>query len=235
MYSVVMMAALTAGSTSTGNWFRNSGCHGCHGWGHSTYAGNLCHGCYGVGSHGTYGHWGSYGSYGHYNSFSVYTPSTCFGTFGCVGCYGCYGGWSCYGTALPHHGYWHECPQGVIAPQEAVPGRVAPGRDPKIEETPLPREKKEDQVRARISIDVPAGAKVYLDGQLMRSTDTKRVFQTPALVPGQTYFYDVRVEIVRDGQTVSETQRVVLQPGQVAVAAFPNLNNRDTATAQTGR
>jgi uncharacterized protein (TIGR03000 family) len=237
MYSVVLMAALTAGSSSSGHWFRNPchgcsgcyGCYGCHGWGYSTYAGNFCHGCYGVcsGCYGAYTSW----SYGHYSTFSVYAPAvTCWGTFGCTGCYGCYGGWSCYGAALPHHGYWHEYPPGEIVPQRK-------GTE-KIEETPPPKEQKkekktEEEARAQVTIDVPADAKVYVDGQLMKSTSAKRAFRTPVLVPGQTYFYDVRVEIVRDGRTIVENQRVILNPGQAVTASFPNLNQGAVATAQS--
>src|SRR5437868_14649218 len=50
MYSVVLMAALTAGTT-TPSW--GSGCHGCSGgWGgchgcHGLFAGRGCHGCHG--------------------------------------------------------------------------------------------------------------------------------------------------------------------------------------------
>src|SRR5579862_3349764 len=74
MYSVVLMAALTAGSSSTGHWFSHGcsgcygcygGCHGCSGWGYTTYGGNLCHGCH--------GYPGCYGGPGYNNSFSVYT------------------------------------------------------------------------------------------------------------------------------------------------------------------
>lgn len=234
MYSVVLMAALAGAPTSTGHWFSHChGCHGCHGcygchgcWGHTThYAGNFCHGC--QGGYASDGCIGSY--YGYHSGFSVYAPLPCSGVFGCTGCYGCYGGWSCYGVALPHHGYWHECEYGQPLPEKK-------GKD-NIEETPAPREKKnlEEEARARVIIDVPADAKVYIDGQLMKTTSSKRAFRTPALVPGNTYFYDLRVEVVRDGRAVVETQRVLLTPGQVITAAFPNLRDNGTATARNDR
>ena len=52
----------------------------------------------------------------------------------------------------------------------------------------------------------------------------KRTFQTPELTPGHTYYYDLRVEITRDGQTSADSQRIILRPGETATAAFPNLN-----------
>lgn len=57
----------------------------------------------------------------------------------------------------------------------------------------------------------------------MQSSATPRVFQTPDLRAGQLYFYDLRAEIVREGQVVSETQRVILRPGTESVASFANL------------
>ncbi len=229
MYTVVLMAALTGGSASTGFWPGHgcNGCHGCHGWGYSTYSGNLCHGCYGAspwnGCQGNY--------YGVHSTFSVYAPVACVGCFGCTGCYGCYGGWSCYGVALPHHGYWNECPPGVVVPERKKD-------ELNIEETPLPKEQKakpKSEKQARVSFEVPATARVYIDGQLMKSGAGKRVFQTPELAPGEVYFYDVRVEVVRDGQTLSHTQRIILHPGTEVTASFPNLDAQATAAAQTNR
>ncbi len=118
MYSVVLMAALTAGSASNGGWFGHGcsgGCqgyHGCAGWGHATYSGGFCTGC--TGCSGCYGCSGyNYMTgHGYQSSFSVYAPVACSGAFGCTGCYGCYGGWSCYGVPLANHGYWNECAPG---------------------------------------------------------------------------------------------------------------------------
>ena len=40
---------------------------------------------------------------------------------------------------------------------------------------------------------------------------------------GRVYFYDLRVEVIQGGKTVTENQRVILRPGQTIVAAFPGL------------
>jgi uncharacterized protein (TIGR03000 family) len=227
MYTVVLMAALTAGSASTGQGLGH-GCAGCRG----------CVGCWG-------GYPGSGYNYmvgnGYQSAFSVYAPvagaigagaggasAAGGGASGCTGCYGCYGGMSCYGVALPNHGTWNQAAPGA-APAKTIDKK-------KIEETPAPKEdknkdtKNDDQARARLTIDVPVDAKVFLDGQLMTGAVAKRVFQTPVLIAGHTYFYDLRVEIVRDGRTIAETQRVILQPGQMATAAFPKLNQDSAAT-----
>src|SRR5436190_218533 len=118
MYSVVLMAALTAG-TSTPAW-----CHGCHG----------CHGCWSI-------------------------------------CHGCSGG---YVAAAPVMG------TPVVTTDKSTP--------------------------AKLVVEVPADAKLYVDDQLMKTTAARRVFNTPTLEKGQTYYYILRAEMAIDGKTVSETK-----------------------------
>jgi uncharacterized protein (TIGR03000 family) len=263
MYSAILMVALTTAPASQGFCFRGAACHGCFGGCHAARSGchavrSGCHGCHRC--HGGYGtHYGSqwygYSGYGHgLGGYGCYAG--CFGCFcyggaagsggfyggagsylGCHGCHsasigGCHGGHACHG-----HGGCHASCHGSVAPIEPAPpsqpyetDRV-PGRVP--EKVPPPREEKQEQARARVRIDVPADAKVFIDGQLMQSTATPRVFQTPDLKPGQLYFYDLRAEVVREGQVVSETQRVILRPGGEAVASFANLGQASaTASAR---
>jgi uncharacterized protein (TIGR03000 family) len=126
---------------------------------------------------------------------------------------------------MPTYGY--AVPAGPSAPPAAEPR--TPGKG---EVTPPPKENLE-QARARITIDVPEDAKLYIDGQLTKATSTRRTFQTPNLKAGSLYFYDVRVEIVRNGKVVSDSQRVILRPGEEATATFASLGqDSPPATAQ---
>jgi uncharacterized protein (TIGR03000 family) len=214
MYTVVMMAALTASPATTG--------FGCHGWNVATNS--YCQGCAGGCTGAHYGA-GTYYGIGNSGNSSIYAPPHCVGVFSCSGCYGCYGGWSCYGVALPQHGYWNECVPGATEPRKTSPN---------LEETPAPKEiKGKQQTRAQVIIDAPADAKIYVDGQLIHAG--KRTFYTPELTPGEKYFYDVRAEIVRDGQTAFETQRIILDAGHSVTAAFPNLGQEAAITARTGQ
>jgi uncharacterized protein (TIGR03000 family) len=162
---------------------------------------------------GGYGGWGGYGCYG------------CYGGYGCYGCYGCYGGWGCYGC----NGCWGG---GGYGPMQFVPSRT----DPKSEEAPLPRKEKGKDTsmsnRARLIVQIPTGAKLFIDDNPMRVTSSSRSFVTPPLQRGRTYYYEVRAEVVREGRTVSETQRVILRPGEIVQAAFPGLDRPATSTAQ---
>jgi uncharacterized protein (TIGR03000 family) len=213
MYTVVLMTALTAGDVTPDHFFRG-GCRGFLG-GHSCSGGcyGYSNGCYGSGCYGSgcYGRGGCFG-WGAWGGCSGGGGNGCCGGGGCYGAYGagCTGGYGCYGSGA----YVMPVDQG----RPAMPSS----------------EGQTQQVRAQVTIDVPPEAKLFIDGNLMKSGSGRRVFETPALTPGQVYYYEVRVELVRNGQTLSDTQRVVLRPGQAASASFAHLERQgnDTATAQ---
>jgi uncharacterized protein (TIGR03000 family) len=98
--------------------------------------------------------------------------------------------------------------------------------------TPLPEE--DTQVQAKITLVVPADAKVYVDGQPTQLQSERRVFTTPPLQTGKTYYYDFQVEVTRNGRVIRETQQVVIQPGRTQEVSFANLGmgNPDIRTAQ---
>ena len=57
----------------------------------------------------------------------------------------------------------------------------------------------------------------------MKTTSERRVFNSPRLEPGQTYYYMLRAEVVRDGQTLSDTKRVLIHAGDVVQASFRDI------------
>jgi uncharacterized protein (TIGR03000 family) len=77
--------------------------------------------------------------------------------------------------------------------------------------------------RARLIVTLPPDAKLFVDGQAMKTPAERRVFQSPRLEPGQLYYYNLRVEVVRDGRTITREQRVVVQGGRVTQTAFTDL------------
>jgi uncharacterized protein (TIGR03000 family) len=79
--------------------------------------------------------------------------------------------------------------------------------------------------------ELPAGANLYVDGQLVKGSAARRQFYTPKLDRGQSYFYDVRVEVVREGKVVSDEKRVVLRAGDVVTAKFSEGVDRIDAPA----
>lgn len=64
-----------------------------------------------------------------------------------------------------------------------------------------------------ISIWVPNGAKVYINGRETKSTGSHREYVSHGLKPGLTYRYEVRAAMERDGRLVEATKQVYLTAG----------------------
>jgi uncharacterized protein (TIGR03000 family) len=67
---------------------------------------------------------------------------------------------------------------------------------------------------AYLNVSVPEDAKVYLQDQLMTASGTQRRFVTPEIAAGTQLVYTIRVEMVRNGQTLSKVSQAVVGAGQ---------------------
>ena len=67
---------------------------------------------------------------------------------------------------------------------------------------------------AYMNVNVPADATVYLQDQRMTLTGARRRFVTPEIKDGKGLVYDLKVEVERDGRTVSKTTRAAVKAGQ---------------------
>jgi uncharacterized protein (TIGR03000 family) len=160
-----------------------------------------CHGCSGYSCGGCYGGYGCHGCHGYHG---------CYGGYGCYsggGWGGCYGGWSGYGSCA---GCWGGVPGPVVAPLS----------------TPPVEKKKESRLEqpARLLVELPTDAKLYVDDTPMRTSKDRREFRTPPLQVGQTYYYILKAEIVRDGETITETKRVLVKAGDQVQANFGDMS-----------
>jgi uncharacterized protein (TIGR03000 family) len=81
---------------------------------------------------------------------------------------------------------------------------------------------------------MPADAKLYVDDQLMKTTSDRRVFSTPRLEEGQDYYYILRAEVVRDGETMSRTKRIIVRAGEETRTSFPELAGEKVARVESG-
>ena len=82
---------------------------------------------------------------------------------------------------------------------------------------------KPNAASARLTIDVPEDAKLFVDGTLTKGDGSTRNFHTPELPKDQTFFYDLKAEIMVDGAVVTETKRVLVRSGEVLTESFPKL------------
>jgi uncharacterized protein (TIGR03000 family) len=215
MYSMVLMAALTTGTSTPDCWMHRHSCcggsyasYGCSGG----YGG--CHGCWGGSCSGSYSY-GCYGGYSYGGYGSCYGGG-CFGGssysgYGCQGCYGCSG---CYGGSVSPYGMpAGPTPEVVPPPKKTGNESLAP-------------------TRARLIVDLPSDATLYIDDHKMTATAGRRTFNTPALETGETYYYMVRAEVMKDGAPVSVTKRVIVKPGEEIVANFKDMAAPTVTTAK---
>jgi uncharacterized protein (TIGR03000 family) len=225
MYSVVLLAALTATEKAPAHgWTKHHGYGACYG---------ACYGgCYAGWPHAN-GGWGlPYGGY--------------------------WAGYSCYnGHSYNGHGFGMHSPVLAPAPSTYAPvdekaddqkrdktdNKEAPEKNKK---EPDPKKKGKDdkkddaddkaQVRARLEFKLPQGASLYVDGQLVERADERKSFRTPPLERGEQYYYELRVEVVRDGRKYVENKKVTLSAGDMVKADFTTVGTTTgVATAEPAR
>jgi uncharacterized protein (TIGR03000 family) len=94
-----------------------------------------------------------------------------------------------------------------------------PPSQPKADPSkPIPTEmKKEMRMEpGRVTISLPADARLLFNGTAATGTGETRTFATPALIPGQDYGYELTAEVIRDGRLLLVTERVVVRAGETA-------------------
>jgi uncharacterized protein (TIGR03000 family) len=83
---------------------------------------------------------------------------------------------------------------------------------------------------ARVTVVGPAGAKLSVDGVETTLPTGERTFETPKLQTGRQYYYTVKAEVVRDGRSQTETQRVVVEAGKLTRVQFKDLGSVQAAS-----
>jgi len=66
----------------------------------------------------------------------------------------------------------------------------------------------------QVTVLLPAKARLWVDNVECPLTSDERTFNTPPLNANQKYFYNIKVELAHNGETLTETQRLVITPGQ---------------------
>jgi uncharacterized protein (TIGR03000 family) len=87
-----------------------------------------------------------------------------------------------------------------------------------------------EPAKARVTVRLPADARLTIDDVVCPLTSATRTFETPPLEPGRPYYYTLRAEVVRDGKPRAESQRVSVQAGKEARVDFQSLEATRTAS-----
>ena len=155
-------------------------------WGHGGYH-PYFRGC-GLGFYGLYPGWYSY-NYPYYPYYGLYG----YGGFGLYG----YGGFSNgaygYGSYVPPYAY---PPSVAASPAMAAPTAASPAAP------------------VYVTVHVPADADVWFNGTKTQQKGPTRQFMTPPVRSGYNYRYEVRAVWMSDGQPVTQTRTIVVQPGE---------------------
>src|SRR5579871_2329752 len=101
---------------------------------------------------------------------------------------------------------------------------LAVAQAPAPEPAPPPKRLTEMQSafpdRAVLIIHMPPDGELYFNYHYVRSCSDRRTFVTPPLCAGHSYYYDLKVHVVRDGRRWAKFERVTFRPGQVVEVSF---------------
>lgn len=184
------------------------GCSGC--WGYSAYA---CDGCY-----------------GYVAPVVVHRPLFWRHHLRHAwrSCYGCWG-WShcgCHGVVVDCCGYnpCYGCAGGIVVgkggativtPAEPQPAEAESGD---VQAPPPPEPAEADS--AMLNVRVPEDARVVINDYKTTSMGEMRRYVSRGLEPGKEYEFEVRAEVVRDGQVQALTKTVRVRAQQSAQLDF---------------
>jgi uncharacterized protein (TIGR03000 family) len=217
----------SSGGGSSGSWGSSGGWGGRHSWGWRR----------GHGSSGSWGGWGSSGGSSGggyaYHSSGGWSGGSSGGSSG-----GWYGGVESY-RPMPGAPVESGRPmtEGETPANPAPPPAPAPGVEGTTPGQPT-------SASTLLTVNVPADAKIYVNGKLTSTPGTQRQYISRDLSPGYRYTYRVRAEMKKDGKTLAETKIVEIRAGEgkalsfdfnSAVAEDDSDNDSDAATRLTVR
>jgi uncharacterized protein (TIGR03000 family) len=196
-----------------------SGGHGCTGGRHKLFGGHR-HGC--SGGYACSGYGGGYGCSGYGGGYAC---SGYGGGYGCTGVYG--GGYGCTGV----YGGGYGCSGGVPYMPQVPPMGGKPMPEPI--KPPVKPDVKPDQVAApaTVVVNLPADAKLTVDGRATSSVTAVRTFVSPTLLPNHSYTYTLTAEVMQNGTPVRQSQQIAVRAGQETRVEF----NFATSTVGTDR
>jgi uncharacterized protein (TIGR03000 family) len=125
---------------------------------------------------------------------------------------------------------------GVGVPYGPVTNGESKGKDEKGKDEKGKGDKDDKEIsanQARLVVELPSDARLTIDDHPIPVTEGRRSFNTPALEKGQTYYYDVKVEVMRNGKPVTDKRKVLIRAGDVVREDFRSLGSA-TSTVSAG-
>jgi uncharacterized protein (TIGR03000 family) len=72
----------------------------------------------------------------------------------------------------------------------------------------------ENPTRAKLTLNVPESAEVWINGEKTKLTGAQRIFESPELTPGKNHTFDTRVVWSEGDKRVEEQRSLTLQAGE---------------------
>mgnify|MGYP001796965242 CR=1 FL=1 len=76
---------------------------------------------------------------------------------------------------------------------------------------------------AKVTISLPADARLLFNGQISDTDGASRSFRTPPLAKGYPYIYELTAVVVRDHQVIKATERVIVWAGEEWKVTFAKV------------
>ena len=89
-----------------------------------------------------------------------------------------------------------------------------------------------ESTRARVTIKLPADAKLFVENAEVPVDSTEKTFETPELQQGRAYRYTMKAKVVREGKTVEQTKRVEVMAGKAVNVVFDELTSLETVSSR---
>jgi uncharacterized protein (TIGR03000 family) len=107
----------------------------------------------------------------------------------------------------------------VLAAALVAPGRAPLGRSAARYRRHRPAAPGGATEPAHVTVVLPQPARLWVNGVLVHAVG-RQTFETPALERDRRYSYTMKVEVLRDGHTETDTRRVVLAAGKSGTVDF---------------
>jgi uncharacterized protein (TIGR03000 family) len=117
-----------------------------------------------------------------------------------------------YGYSYPRYSYGYSYPAPVIVRSATWPAVPA--------QSYTYIERRDGDNIGRVHVHVPAGAKVWVDGEETKQKGGDRDFMTPPLRPEQEFTYTIKAQWNQDGRNVERTQQVLVKANDTANVDF---------------
>jgi uncharacterized protein (TIGR03000 family) len=111
---------------------------------------------------------------------------------------------------------YQDSPRGYSAPPSA--GAYYPSANVENSRAYYPGSADADKVL--LNVTVPADAKITFQGAKTTQTGGQRRFMSPSIAAGYRYSYTVQATWMENGQEVSQSRSIAVQPGDVVQVTF---------------